>query len=414
MDHDPARLRLFGGYGVELEYMIVDRDSLDVRPIADEILRVAAGEACSDFENGAIAWSNELALHVLEIKTNGPAARLAELPARFQENVSRINAIAGQWNAQLMPTAMHPWMDPHRELKIWPHEYNPVYEAYNRIFDCRGHGWANLQSTHINLPFADDREFERLHAAIRLLLPLIPAIAASSPVADGRLSGFVDYRMEVYRHNSAKIPSIAGRVIPEAVFSEADYNRLIFQKIWADIAPWDPEGTLQHPFLNSRGAIARFERGAIEIRVVDIQECVAADIAIVEWLVATLKLMTEEAFLPLKEQKQIGMEPLATLFLDAIRDGEQAEISDSDLLRAYGIAGNRAKVGQVWQEIFERLMTGSPHNLISPAAQPVIRTILDKGSLSRRITRALDGDLGRLHGVYGELCQCLQLNCLFT
>jgi hypothetical protein len=30
---------------------------------------------------------------------------------------------------------------------------------------------------------------------------------------------------------------------------------------------------MDHHFANSRGAIARFDRGAIEIRVIDIQEC---------------------------------------------------------------------------------------------------------------------------------------------
>ena len=77
--------------------------------------------------------------------------------------------------ARLLPTAMHPWMDPDRDLRLWPHEASAVYEAFNRIFSCRGHGWANLQSAHINLPFANDEEFGRLHAAIRAVLPIIPA-----------------------------------------------------------------------------------------------------------------------------------------------------------------------------------------------------------------------------------------------
>ena len=38
-----ARLRLFQAFGVELEYMIVDAHSLDVLPIADELLRDGAG-----------------------------------------------------------------------------------------------------------------------------------------------------------------------------------------------------------------------------------------------------------------------------------------------------------------------------------------------------------------------------------
>ena len=76
----------------------------------------------------------------------------------------------------LLPGGVHPWMDPSKETRLWPHEYNEVYRSFDRIFGCAGHGWSNLQSTHLNLPFADDDEFGRLHAAIRAILPLLPAL----------------------------------------------------------------------------------------------------------------------------------------------------------------------------------------------------------------------------------------------
>ncbi|MBK9976184.1 MAG: hypothetical protein IPP14_15545 [Planctomycetes bacterium] len=72
---------------------------------------------------------------------------------------------------------MHPFFDPMTETKLWPLSNNVVYETHNRIFDCRGHGWSNLQSTHLNLPFANDTEFARLHAAIRMILLILPALS---------------------------------------------------------------------------------------------------------------------------------------------------------------------------------------------------------------------------------------------
>lgn len=36
-------LSLFSAFGIELEYMIVDAQSLDVRPIADEVMQLEAG-----------------------------------------------------------------------------------------------------------------------------------------------------------------------------------------------------------------------------------------------------------------------------------------------------------------------------------------------------------------------------------
>ena len=48
----PSRLHLFQAYGIELEYMIVDKDTLAVRPITDELLKHELGQYGSDFENG--------------------------------------------------------------------------------------------------------------------------------------------------------------------------------------------------------------------------------------------------------------------------------------------------------------------------------------------------------------------------
>ena len=48
-----APLRAFAGYGLELEYMLVRRDTLDVAPIAEQAL---AARRPSD----AFDWSNEL------------------------------------------------------------------------------------------------------------------------------------------------------------------------------------------------------------------------------------------------------------------------------------------------------------------------------------------------------------------
>jgi carboxylate-amine ligase len=41
-------LRLFEGTGIELEYMIVNRDTLDVLPIADELLKTVVGSYTND------------------------------------------------------------------------------------------------------------------------------------------------------------------------------------------------------------------------------------------------------------------------------------------------------------------------------------------------------------------------------
>ncbi len=277
---EKARLGLFQGYGIELEYMIVDQETLNIKPITDRLIHEVSGSYQGEVNRGFLSWTNEVALHVLEFKTTEPAKALADLETSFQREVESVNQLLKPHGAQLMPSAMHPWMDPNKELQLWPHDCNIIYETFNKIFDCRGHGWANVQSTHIDLPFSNELEFVRLHAAIRLVLPLIPGLAASSPVVEGKFSGFCDTRLEFYRKNSKRIPSITGSVVPEVCLSFKDYEEKIFQRIYADIAPHDPGGILQYEWLNARGAITRFQRYTIEVRLIDVQECPKADLAI--------------------------------------------------------------------------------------------------------------------------------------
>src|SRR5690606_7184918 len=128
-----AKLSLFEGYGIELEYMIVDKATLAVRPIADKVLEALGGQLVLEVDLGEVAWSNELVLHVVELKCNGPQKNLLRLRQRFQMEVERVNGILSAHDAMLMPTAMHPFMDPHTESRIWPHENTDIYRTYDRI-----------------------------------------------------------------------------------------------------------------------------------------------------------------------------------------------------------------------------------------------------------------------------------------
>src|SRR5690349_4720839 len=130
-----APLSLFEACGLEMEYMIVQDGSLSVAPIADQVLRDATGQPTPEIEWGDVSWSNELALHVIELKSTDPATELDTWPDRFQQQVALINARLASLGARLMPTAMHPWMDSLREMRLWPHDGSAVYEAFNRIFD---------------------------------------------------------------------------------------------------------------------------------------------------------------------------------------------------------------------------------------------------------------------------------------
>jgi gamma-glutamyl:cysteine ligase YbdK (ATP-grasp superfamily) len=407
MSTDQTTWHLFDVYGVEVEYMIVDRETLAVRAIADEVLRALAGEYVQDIERDAFAWSNEIVCHLLELKTNGPAPSLGGLVEGFPGEVRFINECLAPHGARLLGTGAHPLMAPEHETRLWPHGDREIYHAYDRIFGCRGHGWSNLQSVHLNLPFAGDEEFGRLHAAIRLVLPIIPALSASTPILDGQVTGYLDTRLETYRHNQDRIPSIAGRVIPERAFSEDEYRRLIFDPIERDIRPLDPDGVLEVVFLNSRGAIARFDRNAIEIRVIDTQEAPAADLAVLDLVVAAIRMLVDEGTLPLAEQQAWPADLLADIFLAVVRDGDEAIIADRDFLHAFGIGDRRMPAGALWQTLANRLT-----DRLSPEYRAAQTRILRDGPLARRLLRRLGPrpSVRQIQTTWGELADCLADN----
>ncbi|MHB9117523.1 MAG: carboxylate-amine ligase [Burkholderiales bacterium] len=406
----PSALHAFTGYGIEFEYMIVDRRTLSVRPIADELLRLAAGTPAAEAQRGKFCWSNELVLHLIELKNAHPSPTLDPLPANFQAEISAINRLLEAWGACLMPTGMHPWMDPLAETRLWPHDNAIIYQTYDRIFDCKAHGWANLQSMQLNLPFADDTEFARLHAAIRLALPIIPALAASSPYADSRFTGFLDFRMEVYRTNQMKIPSTIGGVIPDTATRRAAYQEEIMAPIYRDIKPFDPEGVLRHEWLNVRGAIPRFDRHAIEIRVIDMQECPQADLAISAVITALVRSIYDAEWAPLSGQQAIATETLVEILHACTRDADQALIADAGYLRLMGFPGSQCTAGDLWRHLIEAMPPQSCEAWREP-----LRVLLEHGPLARRILRAVgpDGSKQRLHGVYRALCGCLEAGRMF-
>lgn len=403
------RLHLFEGYGVELEYMVVNEATLEVASVVDEVLKRADGGDAyvTDYESGVIGWGNELVTHVVEMRNVEPAPVLAGLEEHFQASQRELMQVLAGFGACLMPTGMHPWMNPAREARLWPHEYAEIYRQFDRVFDCRRHGWANLQSCQLNLSFDGDEEFGRLLAAIRLVMPLLPALAGSTPFREGRTRGWMCERLEAYRTNADRIPCVVGRCIPEPIVTRASYETDLLAAIYRAIEPHDPDGILQEEWLNARGAIARFERGAIELRVLDMQECAAADLAICRAVAGVVRALTEERWASRAQQLAVPTARLERVLLDAIVQGQAAEVDDGGYLARLGLpSASSCKMRKIWEWLIDRTSLGEDD--ADPVQERQIEKILQKGCLARRILRATgeDPDRDRLRGVYRELCAC--------
>jgi carboxylate-amine ligase len=234
-------------------------------------------------------------------------------------------------------------------------------------------------------------------------------LSASSPIFEGENTGFKDARLNVYKTNQKEIPEMAGKVIPEQVFTKKDYYRDIFDPINIAIKPHDLENILDHHFLNSRGAIARFDRNAIEIRVIDIQECPKADIAVAILIIEVLKLLVSEELVALEDQKSWHEDELFAIFNDVIKDAETTVITDMAYLNLFDIE-EKCTAGEIWKKLYNSLKEN-----ISDKHRKTIEFLLENGSLSTRILKAVGTNFSEenVKKVYNKLGNCLAENKLF-
>src|SRR5262245_52999022 len=126
-----ADYHLFSVVGIEIEYMLVDKDNLNVQPKSDFILQQLAGRIANQVELGDIALSNELVMHVIELKTNGPKPLSSPLVQSFQNTIENLQPLLAKANLRLLPGGSHPWMNPLKETKRWPYGNKAIYQQYD-------------------------------------------------------------------------------------------------------------------------------------------------------------------------------------------------------------------------------------------------------------------------------------------
>jgi carboxylate-amine ligase len=407
-----SALHLFEAVGASLEYMIVEKETLAIKPICYELIQSLNGKHESEFENDAITWSTSHALHVIKLRNSKPEPNLNSLDHAFADNVKAINNNLAQWNAMLLPTAAHPLMYADEKTGLWQHPNKEVIALYSKIFGCQGHAWNNLQGAHLNLPFQGDEEFARLHAAVRILLPLLPVLCASSPILERQPSGSLATRLSLYKRKYAKLPAMAGRIVPEPVFSERRYQEEIYQRMDEAIAPLDENKILDPAWANARGATPRFDQGLLEVSIMDIQECPTADMAIIALVTETLKALIAEKFSTFDDQKELLTEVLGGILDETTHHGRNAEIYSTEFSALFGI-NNFTTPQHIWQHIIQEITKAGNHLL--ERWEPELEVILQEGSLSERILSAV-GPQPReesIKKVYHQLAECLAQNRMF-
>jgi gamma-glutamyl:cysteine ligase YbdK (ATP-grasp superfamily) len=381
--------------GPEHEFSLVDKE-LRVLPISDQIIKAYCGKFVNFIERPNYSFGKEMQLHVMEIKANLPFKSPVQFEETMHKAVLDLNEIVSKHGkAKLLGTGMHPLLKLN-QTGVWPHRHKKIYDEYSRVFDLQQHGWLNIQSFHLNLPFQKEADAIIMHNLLVNLIPYLPAIAASSPIYECKKGPNNDNRLHFYKLNQKEVPTVTGKVIPEYAESFKQYKKAVIERYSDDLAlagANDP--ILDQEWVNSRGLIFRFDRCALEIRLMDEQECIKMDVALSCYVRAALRGMLKQ---------KLDLQPFGLLLKDynaIVKDGFNAQTSNP--------LGKTAR--QICQYYYN--LANEHATLDEKKYLDLIKRRIDEGSLSEIIRtrvqiRSQKTDYQEaIVGVYSKLINCL-------
>lgn len=317
---EPNTYKTLEVLGPEHEFSLVDEE-LKALPIVDKVIKDFRGRIVNFVELPHFTFGKELQTHVMEIKPNAPFKSPEIFERTMQEAVlTIIDFLESKYKASLLGTGMHPLLRLD-EANVWGHRHRQIYQAYSKVFSLQRHGWLNIQSFQLNIPYFDEKAAIQMHNRLAEICAYLPAISASSPIYEGKIGDLVDNRLRFYIQNQKEVPSIVGDVIPEYISSFKQYRKEIIERYSLDLADAGVDKCILHKdWVNSRGAIFRFDRKALEIRIMDEQECVKSDVALSCFIKALTKGM-------IKKPELLPHEMLVKDFNAIIERGLTAQVS---------------------------------------------------------------------------------------
>jgi hypothetical protein len=277
-----------------------------------------------------------------------------------------------------MGLGMHPLLKLD-ETTYWDHDEHEYYQAYDRLFNIKQHGWLNIQALQINIPYDDLEELVAMFNKIRSLMPYLVAVSASSPMVEGKLTNYMDNRLVYYRQNQAAIPPICHNILPEKLESVHDYVQ-INRQIYSELKKCNAE-ILCREWVNSRGVIVRFTRKCLEIKAIDEQECLHSDMAFSAFLLALLRT-------------DLALEDDESTLLAMLEDAMRC-----------GVAGMRPEL--------ERLLAAAEKSATAEEMRylPLVAKRIEQGSLAEIMVQKLKEETeGRIEPILEQMQWCLKEN----
>lgn len=373
---------LFDAFGFTAETSIHDAGLRHLLPIAPDIAALTLPPTSRQHPERQDLGIDAVSASAIQVSSR----RAAKRPANW---VRKLNAL----HASLTPA-----LEAHEATLLpGPSPFAPWTQDTDRPTSF-------TSGLRLDLHFAREADFGRLHAAVRMVLPLLPALSASTPFRDGRATGFHSARVraciDLYDHH----PERVGAFVPEPVFDPNDHDREVLGPI-ARAAGNDKRGDGHDPqALNLRSATAHLDQGIISIHGIDAQENPAADMAVTEFAIAVLRALVAGRWSSNYLQRAWSSEDLMSVKLTTIRDGSRATIANRDYLFMLGmLKQEQVLVSELLKHLFVEL-----YGELSENARGHVGLIIEQGCLAARMLAKAGKRPGteRIRGICAQLAAC--------
>lgn len=363
-------MKVFDRTGLGLSYAVAGAGAWDPEQIA----------AWPGAKDDGLAWRPS-GTGGAELYTVGPVRKPGTLRKQVLARVTAANGALATQGMRLIPSAACPFTAPGAA------------------------GCLRLQPG-----FRGDDGFAKVHAAVRMLLPIIPAISAASPFMGGQATGLLDQVAHARVQDRFTHPELTGPFIPEAVFSQEDYYREVFGPM-AGVLASRGDAPFDHQAENRRGAVPLFDQEVIELRVIDMQECPTADLAVAGMIVAVLKALVSGRWVSSYLQRAWSEHDLLPILDNVVRSGDEAVIADREYLLMFGLMKqDEMPAAKLWQHLFVDL-----YGELGATTRQGMAHIMEHGCLARRMLARTGTapDAPALEALSSELADCLASDRMF-
>jgi len=234
--------------GIEEEYLIVDRESLDLVKTPEPAFLEACNEAL-----GAQVTGEFLQCQV-EVGTK-PHAKVGDAAAELLNLRKGVAKCAERFGYAPIAASTHPFAK-------WRSQHHTRKQRYDALSDNLGQVVRRMLicGMHIHVGIEDEDERIDLMGQVSYFLPHLLALSTSSPFWEGDDTGLSSYRITVF-------DALPRTGLPDPLESYGEYQRLVgalvragciedATRIWWDIRPSDKFPTLEQRITDICGTVA--------------------------------------------------------------------------------------------------------------------------------------------------------------